>query len=35
MPQRLTVLNVGGGSKSIALPVHDSGWEHLLLGIVA
>lgn len=33
MPQRLTVLNVGGGSKSIALPAHYAGWEHLLLDI--
>ncbi len=27
------VLNVGGNSKSIALPEHFAGWEHLLLDI--
>jgi len=27
------VLNVGGGSKSFALPGHYSGWEHVLLDI--
>lgn len=28
-----TVLNVGGGSKSIAIPSHYEGWRHLLLDI--
>ena len=28
-----SVLNVGGGSKSIALPQHYAGWDHLLLDI--
>lgn len=27
------VLNVGGGSKDIALPAHYSGWDHVLLDI--
>ena len=27
------VLNVGGGSKAIAIPEHYTGWEHLLLDI--
>lgn len=27
------VLNVGGGSKSVAIPSHFDGWEHLLLDI--
>jgi hypothetical protein len=29
------VLNVGGGSKAIAIPVHYQGWEHVLLDIDA
>ena len=32
---RRRVLNVGGGSKSIAIPAHFDGWEHLLLDIDA
>jgi len=28
-----TVLNVGGGTKDIAIPVHYKGWRHLLLDI--
>lgn len=31
---RRTVLNVGGGSKTIPLPPHYGGWEHLLLDVV-
>lgn len=27
------VLNVGGGSKQIAIPTHYTGWEHILLDI--
>ena len=27
------VLNVGGGSKAVAIPAHYDGWEHLLLDI--
>ena len=27
------VLNVGGNNKSIALPPHFAGWEHILLDI--
>src|SRR5262245_31022092 len=30
---RKRVLNVGGGSKKIAIPSHYSGWDHLLLDI--
>jgi len=30
---RRRVLNVGGGSKSIAIPAHYDGWDHLLLDI--
>jgi predicted SAM-dependent methyltransferase len=30
---RRRVLNVGGGSKSIPIPSHYDGWEHLLLDI--
>lgn len=30
---RLRVLNVGGGNKSIPIPPHFDGWEHLLLDI--
>ena len=30
-PRRL--LNVGGGSKTIAIPPHYAGWEHLLLDV--
>jgi SAM-dependent methyltransferase len=30
---RPRVLNVGGGSKSIAIPSHYDGWEHLLLDV--
>lgn len=29
----MRVLNVGGGSKSIPIPSHYSGWEHVLLDI--
>ena len=29
------VLNVGGGSKAIAIPAHYEGWEHVLLDIDA
>ena len=29
----MRVLNVGGGSKSIPIPAHYSGWEHVLLDI--
>ena len=28
-----TVLNVGGGSKNVAIPEHYSGWQHLVLDI--
>ena len=28
-----SVLNVGGGSKSVEIPTHYAGWEHLLLDI--
>ena len=28
-----SVLNVGGGSKAVAIPAHYEGWEHLLLDI--
>lgn len=35
MAQRPTVLNVGGGSKSIPLPAHYAGWDHRLLDIQA
>ncbi len=34
-PQRRRVLNVGGGSKTIAIPEHYQGWQHLLLDIDA
>ncbi len=30
---RLRVLNVGGGTKAIAIPGHYAGWDHLLLDI--
>ena len=30
-----TVLNIGGGSKSIPLPAHFKGWKHILLDIEA
>ena len=33
--QSKRVLNVGGHSKSIAIPPHFAGWEHLLLDIDA
>ena len=29
----LRVLNVGGGSKTIPIPAHYAGWEHLLLDV--
>ncbi len=32
---RRIVLNVGGGNKTIPLPPHYAGWEHLLLDVVA
>jgi len=32
-PARASLLNVGGGSKSFALPAHYEGWQHLLLDI--
>ena len=31
--QMPSVLNVGGGSKSVEIPAHYAGWEHLLLDI--
>jgi len=34
-PQRRSVLNVGGGSKTIGIPEHYRGWQHLLLDIDA
>lgn len=32
-PTRRNVLNVGGGSKAIALPPHYAGWGHLMLDV--
>jgi SAM-dependent methyltransferase len=32
-PAKRSVLNVGGGSKGIALPPHYAGWAHLMLDI--
>lgn len=34
-PQRRRVLNVGGGSKTIGIPEHYRGWQHLLLDVDA
>lgn len=33
VPQNPSVLNVGGGSKQIAIPQHYAGWSHYLLDI--
>lgn len=33
VPEGPRVLNVGGGSKQIAIPEHYQGWQHLLLDI--
>jgi hypothetical protein len=32
-PAACAVLNVGGGTKSIAIPAHYKGWRHLLLDV--
>jgi SAM-dependent methyltransferase len=34
-PEKSSVLNVGGGSKQIAIPPHYAGWSHFLLDIAA